>query len=235
MSAGLEVHEEPQEKAWVSPGRIESETTSNSDIDVHSPQNQHQQNEDAVLSLARKFTAQSLRSHYESPFGASEGSALDPNSPAFHARSWAKAFYNVRYGSDIPARVAGVALRNLNVSGVGSPTDFQSSVANSILKIPSIFGRGAQKIEILRSLDGLVLPGEQCCVLGPPGSGCSTLLKTISGETHGFKVSSDSQINYQGIAPAEMHKQFRGEAIYTAEIDRHYPQLTVGDTLYFAA
>ncbi|KAF2450443.1 ABC multidrug transporter [Karstenula rhodostoma CBS 690.94] len=162
-------------------------------------------------------------------------SSLDPCSSTFDARSWAKAFYNVRYSSDLPARVAGVAFKNLNVSGVGSPTDFQSSVANSILKLPAIFGRGAQKIEILRDLDGLVLPGEQCCVLGPPGSGCSTLLKTIAGETHGFKVSPDSQLNYHGIAPAEMHKQFRGEAIYTAEVDRHYPQLTVGDTLYFAA
>ena len=28
-----------------------------------------------------------------------------------------------------------------------------------------------------------------------------------------------------------MQGQFRGEAIYTAEVDVHFPQLTVGDTL----
>lgn len=33
----------------------------------------------------------------------------------------------------------------------------------------------------------------------------------------------------------EMHTQHRGEAIYTAEVDTHFPQLTVGDTLTFAA
>ena len=33
----------------------------------------------------------------------------------------------------------------------------------------------------------------------------------------------------------EMHSQHRGEAIYTAEVDVHFPQLTVGDTLTFAA
>ena len=32
-----------------------------------------------------------------------------------------------------------------------------------------------------------------------------------------------------------MHSQFRGEAIYTAEVDIHFPQLTVGQTLAFAA
>lgn len=32
-----------------------------------------------------------------------------------------------------------------------------------------------------------------------------------------------------------MHKNFRGEAIYTAEVDVHFPQMTVGETLAFAA
>lgn len=32
-----------------------------------------------------------------------------------------------------------------------------------------------------------------------------------------------------------MHKHFRGEAIYTAEVDVHFPMLTVGDTLTFAS
>jgi ATP-binding cassette subfamily G (WHITE) protein 2 (PDR) len=32
-----------------------------------------------------------------------------------------------------------------------------------------------------------------------------------------------------------MHTAFRGEAIYTAEVDVHFPQLSVGQTLEFAA
>ncbi|KAJ4352737.1 Multidrug resistance protein [Ascochyta clinopodiicola] len=32
-----------------------------------------------------------------------------------------------------------------------------------------------------------------------------------------------------------MNTAFRGEAVYTAEVDAHFPQLSVGDTLYFAA
>ncbi len=37
------------------------------------------------------------------------------------------------------------------------------------------------------------------------------------------------------MTPKEMHSHHRGEAIYTAEVDTHFPQLTVGDTLTFAA
>jgi ATP-binding cassette subfamily G (WHITE) protein 2 (PDR) len=128
------------------------------------------QRERRVLELVRKYTSQSAHNHQGSPFSAPEGSELDPKSDNFRARSWAKAFYQLRYGSeDVTARVAGVAFKSLDVWGHGSPTDFQSTVGNKILKLPSLFGRGSQKIEILRDLDGLVLPGELLCVLGPPG------------------------------------------------------------------
>ena len=38
-----------------------------------------------------------------------------------------------------------------------------------------------------------------------------------------------------GISSKEMQKYFKGEAIYAAETDIHFPQLSVGDTLMFAA
>ena len=66
-------------------------------------------------------------------------------------------------------------------------------------------------------------------------SGCSTFLKTIAGEMNGIFMDEKSQLNYQGIPAKQMRKQFRGEAIYTAETDVHFPQLSVGDTLKFAA
>ena len=110
---------------------------------------------------------------------------------------------------------------------------------NYPLEIGSIFnklvGRGQTKIQILRNFEGLVKSGEMLVVLGRPGSGCSTLLKTISGETHGFFIDEQSKINYQGIPKEMMHKDFRGECMYQAEVDVHFPQLTVGQTLNFAA
>lgn len=41
--------------------------------------------------------------------------------------------------------------------------------------------------------------------------------------------------NYLGVPWDVMHSRFRGEAIYQAETDIHFPQLTVGQTLLFAA
>lgn len=193
-------------------------------------------NDQDVLALGRKFTAESQRKDDGSPFDAAEGSSLDPTGERFRAKDWARAFHDLRFKSeDALPRVVGVAFRGLNVWGKGLPTDFQPTVGNKVLKMPSLFGQGAQRIKILQDLDGLLLPGEQLCVLGPPGSGCSTLLKTIAGETHGFQVSPESFLNYQGIPSKDIKTAFRGEAIYTAEVDAHFPQLSVGDTLYFAA
>jgi ATP-binding cassette subfamily G (WHITE) protein 2 (PDR) len=151
--------------------KVESSSSSDSgDLDeIRSEKHQNNQ----IANLARKYTTESAQHDLGSPFDAPEGSGLDPKSDQFRAKSWARAFYNVRYSSDeaLP-RVAGVAFRDLNVWGKGSPTDFQSTVGNKISKLPSLFGRGAQKIDILHNLDGLLLPGEQLCVLGPPGYVC---------------------------------------------------------------
>jgi ATP-binding cassette subfamily G (WHITE) protein 2 (PDR) len=41
--------------------------------------------------------------------------------------------------------------------------------------------------------------------------------------------------NSPGISAQHMNKYFRGEAFYAAETDVHFPKLSVGDTLSFAA
>lgn len=66
-------------------------------------------------------------------------------------------------------------------------------------------------------------------------SGCSTFLKTIAGETHGLWLDEGTHIQYEGISWDEMHSRFRGEVIYQAETEIHFPQLTAGETLLFAA
>lgn len=195
-----------------------------------------------VTQLAKILTSQSTRSSVaDDPFNAEKDSALDPHSENFRARQWAKSMINfTRAENKTPGRTAGVAFRNLNVHGFGAATDYQKDVANIPLELIGLFKKalGLEKprqINILREFEGLVQSGEMLVVLGPPGSGCSTFLKTLTGETHGFTVEEGSYLNYQGIPPHHMHKYFRGEAIYTAEVDVHFPMLSVGDTLEFAA
>ncbi|KAF2754023.1 putative multidrug resistance ABC transporter [Pseudovirgaria hyperparasitica] len=198
--------------------------------------------EQEVLALARRMTSQSNISVGEkNPFHAEPGSVLDPNSENFSARAWAKAMLKMQaHDSDAhPSRTAGIAFKNLNVHGFGTESDYQKSVGNVFFQVVGMFKQafkiGQQRIDILRDFEGLVESGEMLVVLGPPGSGCSTLLKTIAGETHGFVVEDGSYLNYQGISAKQMHTHFRGEAIYTAEVDVHFPMMSVGDTLFFAA
>ena len=168
------------------------------------------------------------------PFADPSHPELDPHSPQFDARKWVKLIMRQHARRDtssgpegildMDALRAGVSFRNLNVHGFGRPTDFQKDVANIWLGIThqakDLFGYGSKtKIQILRDFEGVVRAGEMCMVLGRPGSGCSTFLKTIAGETHGFFVDESSSINYQGIGPDVMHKNFRGEVIYQAETD----------------
>lgn len=166
---------------------------------------------------------------------------LDPHSDKFNAKKWVKHTMNEiskREGANV-IRKGGAAWRNLTAIGEASGSSYQLTVGNAI---PSFFAslfskiRGhAETVDILKSFDGYLESGEMLVVLGPPGSGCSTLLKTLSGETHGFQVSKDAHINYNGIDAKEMHETFRGEAIYCAEVERNFPILTVGQTLQFAA
>ncbi|KAJ5082688.1 ABC multidrug transporter C [Penicillium argentinense] len=196
-----------------------------------------------VTRLARHLTRESTRFvDGENTFlDAKEDSALNPHSPNFKARDWMKNLLAItsRDPERYPQRQAGVSFRNLSVHGYGSPTDYQKDVFNSVLQIGGLFrmmtGSGKQKIQILRDFDGLVKSGEMLVVLGRPGSGCSTLLKTLAGEMNGIHKDDKSTMNYQGISDKKMKNQFRGEAIYTAETDVHFPQLSVGDTLKFAA
>ncbi|KAH8425503.1 Multidrug resistance protein [Aspergillus melleus] len=195
-----------------------------------------------VTQLARTFSVQSKHQTVEGL--NSNDSRLDPFSPDFDAKRWARAFYQTRHDGEggTLRRVAGFAARHLEVGGYGVGIDYQMSVGNAPLKLLSTLTNSirkhvttAQRVSILRDVDALVLPGEQLCVLGPPGSGCSTFLKSIAGDTYGLEVAPTSYINYHGITARQMSHEFRGEATYTAEVDHHLPELTVGDTLYFAA
>ena len=194
--------------------------------------------ESEVKQLARKYSHASTIG--ENPFDAPEDSAINPQSEKFRARAWIKAMLKLREDSDSAKdRTAGVVFKDLSVYGYSAPTDYQKTVGNYPLDLIGLakraVGQKSERIDILRNFEGLVKAGEMLVVLGPPGSGCSTFLKTLAGETHGFNLERGSYLNYQGISYDQMHKDFRGETIYTAEQDVHFPSMTVGETLLFAA
>lgn len=232
----LDIHQYPGEKSATT-------TLADKDGGDHAAdQDFEHQVEADVHQLARRMTSRSQAGEDRHLFPLQPESAFDPNSASFNARKWAKAYYRSRTTSSdgtVP-RTAGVAFKNMNVFGFGNATDYQKTVGNSVLGAAelakSLVGQGKkQRVDILRDIEGVVHAGEMLCVLGPPGSGCSTFLRTIAGDTHGFHVGDESTLNYQGVRPQQMKKEYKGEAVYTAEVDHHFPHMTVGDTLYFAA
>ncbi|KAF4956487.1 hypothetical protein FSARC_11549 [Fusarium sarcochroum] len=165
--------------------------------------------------------------------------ALDPSSSEFDLQQWINNFVKTLGEQGITAKKTGVVWKNLNVSGSGAAVQVQDTVASYLtapLRLGQLFSFGKKEPKhILRSFDGLIKSHELLIVLGRPGSGCSTLLKTICGELQGLSIDDASTIHYNGISQDVMRKEFKGEAIYNQEVDRHFPHLTVAQTLEFAA
>lgn len=63
-------------------------------------------------------------------------------------------------------------------------------------------------------------------VLGRPGSGCSTFLKTIANHREEYH-SVTGEVHYDSLSPEDVTKHFRGDVQYCPEDDVHFPTLTV--------
>lgn len=198
-----------------------------------------------VRELARTFTNVSeqttpgLNPVFTNTQSASYDPELDPNSESFSSAAWVRNLSKV-VDSDpdhYKPYSLGCAWTNLRAYGDSTDVAYQSTVANLPLKFAEFVYRKARKarpadsFDILKPMDGLVNPGELLVVLGRPGSGCSTLLKSISSNTHGFHIGEESTVSYDGLTPKEISKHFRGEVVYNAEADIHFPHLTVFQTL----
>lgn len=141
-------------------------------------------------------------------------------------------------------RHSGVVFRNLTVKGAGLGASLQPTVGDIFLSLPrfvaNLFTKGPKAAtgkppvrELLSQFDGCVRPGEILLVLGRPGSGCSTFLKTFCNQRAGF-VDVLGDVTYGGTDAKTMAKDFRGEIIYNPEDDLHYATLSVRRTLTFA-
>ena len=164
---------------------------------------------------------------------------FNPSSPQFDFYKWVRMFMKQMELDGIKHRRAGFTFKNLNVTGTGAAVHLQQDVSSLLLapfRFRETFGSGQkEEKKILRNFNGCLKDGEMLIVLGKPGSGCTTFLKTMTGETKGLNVAKDSVVHYNGIPQDIYKKDLRGDVCYNAETDRHFPHLTVGQTLEFAA
>ncbi|KAI1844016.1 hypothetical protein JX266_009882 [Neoarthrinium moseri] len=164
---------------------------------------------------------------------------LRPDCKEFDVARWLKRFIDDMRAEGLTLKQSGISYENLNVSGTAAALQLQDTVGSMLtapLRLGEMFSFGRKEHKkILQNFDGLVRSGELLIVLGRPGSGCSTLLKTMCGELHGLTVDDQSTISYNGVPQKIMMKEFRGETPYNQEVDKHFPHLTVGQTMEFAA
>lgn len=131
-------------------------------------------------------------------------------------------------------RVIGTASMDLNVPTIPSMALFE--IIGPIFGILKTFGINPVKTktrDLLQGFNGCAKPGEMVLVIGRPGSGCSTFLKTIANKRNGF-IDVTGDVSYGGIDAHEMAKRYMGEVVYSEEDDQHHATLTVARTIDFA-
>ncbi|KAF2035084.1 ABC multidrug transporter-like protein [Setomelanomma holmii] len=186
--------------------------------------------------LARIFTTQSQKLAQQMSIAQPNDPSVDPANDSFDLSKFLRMFRHQLEGEGVEVKKLSVVYKGLNVFGSGKAIQLQKTVSDVFMapfRAGEYFGKSERK-QILHSFDGIIKAAELCVVLGRPGSGCSTLLKALTGELHGLDTD-ESVIHYNGIAQKRMIKEFKGEMAYNQEVDKHFPHLTVGQTLEHAA
>ncbi|KAG6819856.1 hypothetical protein H0H93_007942, partial [Arthromyces matolae] len=143
-----------------------------------------------------------------------------------------------RSEAQIKSRTLGVVFRDLEVLGLGASDTYQPTLG-SLFSYKTIqtkirAARHPPVRTILSGFEGVVKPGEMLLVLGRPGSGCTTFLKTMANmrdEYHGV----NGEVYYDSLTSSDIKNQYRGDVQYCPEDDVHFPTLTVEQTLNFSA
>lgn len=156
-------------------------------------------------TLTRIATTMSHRqSHRTNSIGGLDwnDAEMDPENKGFNLHKWLQIFMRDLDHENIKSKRAGILFKSLAVSGSGAALQTQQTVATSALApidmAKSLFSGKTDHKQILHHFDGVLKSGELLIVLGRPGSGCSTMLKSLCGETHGLTVDEKSLIHYNG-------------------------------------
>jgi ATP-binding cassette, subfamily G (WHITE), member 2, SNQ2 len=135
----------------------------------------------------------------------------------------------------------GIYWNEFTVRGMGGFTNYVRTFPDAFVEFVDYvtpvmrllgFGKKGTEAVLLDNFQGVCKPGEMVLVLGKPGSGCTTFLKTIANRREGF-TGVTGEVLY-GPFTAKEFNRYRGEAVYNQEDDVHHATLTVEQTLGFA-
>lgn len=115
----------------------------------------------------------------------------------------------------------GVSFMNVTTKGVQPGSEFGTTVSEPLRVLQEFPSRvknafNPQLRNLIEGVDGFVEAGEMLMVVGRPGAGCTTLLKTLAGEVDQFK-GVEGDIEYDGIPFEKMMRNFKSDIIYNSE------------------
>ena len=203
--------------------------------------------------LTKKSTNKSLRpkrsaTHKTGDYDVEDGGSETAGEDDFKVDEFLKSGnFEARREDGAAAKRVGVVFKDLTVLGMGSQSTTVKTLPDAVMGtfgpdlyrivchfIPALsFVKPSQTRALIRDFTGVVRDGEMMLVLGRPGSGCSTFLKSIANN-RGSYLDVQGSVAYGGIPAAEQSRRYRGEVIYNEENDSHLPNLTVWQTLQFA-
>lgn len=123
----------------------------------------------------------------------------------------------------IKRKAVGVVWDDFEVVGAGGmkinirtfPDAIKEQFIMPVIKLLGLFGVnafGGSPRTIIHKNSGVLHPGQMCLVLGRPGAGCSTFLKTITNQ-RGEYMAVNGDVSYAGVPWQQMAKEYSGEVV----------------------
>ncbi|KAF7374594.1 Brefeldin A resistance protein [Mycena sanguinolenta] len=175
----------------------------------------------ATRGLQRTVTGISERYATKQKAGSDDTLRVDPDEP-FDLEKTFKFVQKKLEEAHIDRRELGVVFEDLRVVGLGASASYQPTLGSTLNPLSILEQiktlRHPPLRNILEGFSGVVRPGEMLLVLGRPGSGCSTLLKTLANQTDEYHSVSGS-IQYDSFSPSDIYAHYRGDVQYCPEDD----------------
>ncbi|POM78991.1 ABC transporter [Phytophthora palmivora] len=109
------------------------------------------------------------------------------------------------------------------------------TVSNTVKKAFAGPKKRLVRKEILKNVSGVFKPGTTTLLLGQPGSGKSALMKILSARFPEDKnISVEGDISFNNVPRQQLKDRLPQFVSYVNQRDKHFPMLTVKETLEFA-